>query len=382
VHDPATRFSRKVILCRSLKICLVPSVLETHMMDALPWLTLRTIPGGKIVTFHEPVISPSNAISHDCRPSYITLVGKRSKTVLLNELLGETSSLSVHKDVYLRSSPKFRANHSSLVIIDSGVQGTRLPGFETLRAAGKEVSWTLPSRVKDFNAVLRAKVFSTFSGVICYFVNDLGGLTAIVNWLAEQVNAPALSDLPTLPRVLLVLETSSVTFDESVVAHKITRLLRDALKQSKQPHESLIAQRETERHFAGLEVIGLQSAQSNVAQARALKKRLLAMSTASMRERESTNTVFSLRHFLDLSKQVLSHICSDLEYPFHLARAARPRGFTTELFEHCLIDFLDQLPSQAWLWHFAAPIIASAMLLASYPPGAHGRSLHTRVELL
>ncbi|EOA89665.1 uncharacterized protein SETTUDRAFT_37330 [Exserohilum turcica Et28A] len=29
------------------------------------------------------------------------------------------------------------------------------------------------------------------------------------------------------------------------------------------------------------------------------------------------------------------------------------------------------MPSQAWLWHFAAPLIASALLLASYPPGAH-----------
>ncbi|RAQ98955.1 FabD/lysophospholipase-like protein [Stemphylium lycopersici] len=29
------------------------------------------------------------------------------------------------------------------------------------------------------------------------------------------------------------------------------------------------------------------------------------------------------------------------------------------------------MPSQAWLWHFAAPLIASALLLASYLPNAH-----------
>jgi hypothetical protein len=29
------------------------------------------------------------------------------------------------------------------------------------------------------------------------------------------------------------------------------------------------------------------------------------------------------------------------------------------------------MPSQSWLWHFAAPIIASALLLSSYPPRSH-----------
>jgi hypothetical protein len=38
------------------------------------------------------------------------------------------------------------------------------------------------------------------------------------------------------------------------------------------------------------------------------------------------------------------------------------------------------MPSQAWLWHFAAPIIALALLLASYPPNSHSK-IHVRSAL-
>ncbi|KAF2633018.1 FabD/lysophospholipase-like protein [Macroventuria anomochaeta] len=333
-------------------------------MDTFPWITLRK----KTLTLHEPVVGSCDAISQDSKPSYVVLVGKRSKTVLLNKLLGCTSSLPVHRDVYLRYSPKLCADRTPLVIIDSGVQSLRPPVFDDSQTDGKKTSWTLLTEWNNYNAMLCAKVFSTFSSVICCFVNDLGGLTAVAEWLAEQINAPRVSDSPTLPRVLLVLQTSSDTFDESIATHNVNRLVRKALKRS----GPVLAQREISRHFAGLEVVALQSAKSNAAQAKALKTRLFAMSKASMQERESAHTQFSFRHFLDLSKQVLHLVCSDPgKQTLYLARASRPCGFSTDLLEHCLTDFLEQIPSQAWLWHFVAPLIASALMLASYPPGAH-----------
>ncbi|KAI0570086.1 hypothetical protein Alg215_11272 [Pyrenophora tritici-repentis] len=98
------------------------------------------------------------------------------------------------------------------------------------------------------------------------------------------------------------------------------------------------------------------------------------MSDASMDERASKFTQFSYTHFQALTKQALSHMSSDSTTGFHFASASRPRGFTTNLLEACLTDFLNQMPSQAWLWHFAAPLIASALLLSSYPPDAHSFS--------
>jgi hypothetical protein len=96
-----------------------------------------------------------------------------------------------------------------------------------------------------------------------------------------------------------------------------------------------------------------------------------------MQERESAHTNFRFYHFLDLSKKLLSLVCSnsrkDQPKTLNLVHASRPCGFSIELLEYCLTDFLEQILSQAWLWHLVAPLIALALMLASYPPGAHGK---------
>lgn len=349
---------------------------KKHTMDDSPWITLR----GNNVTLHEPIIDASNAVLPDSKPSYVVFVGKLSKTILLDELFGgprHTGSLPVHRDVYLRSSPKLRADRTPLVIIDSGVQGRRPPD-SGIRTVTKETSWTFLTDTNDYNATLCARVFSVFSSVICYFVHDLGGLKATAARLAKEVilNDTMTSDSQARPRVLLVLPTSSDSFQEIVAAHKVTKLVTKALRLAGQYGDSAVAQQQVHRHFAGLEVIALQSNKSSAVQAKALRHRLLAMSQASMQERASTFALFNFRHFLDLSKKLLGLVCSDpgRTQTLSLAHASRSCGFSTSLLEHCLTDLLQQIPSQAWLWHFVAPLIASALMLASYPPGAHGES--------
>lgn len=347
-------------------------------MDASPWITLRE----NNVTFHEPMKLSSDVVSSDRKPSYIVFVGKMTKTILLDELLGgsrHTGSLPVHKDVYLRSSPNLRTDRSSLIIIDSGLQSWRPPLPCTSTPVARETSWPLLSDRSKFTTLMCASVFTIFSSVMCYFVRDLGGLAATAARLAEQITMalPSMSVTRSRPRILLVLPASADTIDENIAARKVLRLIAQVLKQTGQRSNSTSAQSQIHSHFAGLEVVTLQSDETNAAQAEALKCRLLAMSKASMQERESAHTNFSFHHFLDLSKKLLGLVCSNSREnqpeAFNLVRASRPCGFSTDLLEHCLTDFLAQIPSQAWLWHLVAPLVASALMLASYPPGAHGK---------
>jgi hypothetical protein len=189
--------------------------------------------------------------------------------------------------------------------------------------------------------------------VICCFVSDLGGPRAVANWLAELASAVAAPD----------------TFDERIAANKATVHLHQAL----QSNDCILDGSPSRLNIGEIEVLGLQSFKSTPACARALKRRLLAMSDVAMKERASDYTQFGYAHFQALTKQALSHISSDLTTPFRFAGASRPRGFTTDLLEACLTDFLHQMPSQAWLWHFVAPLITSALLLASYPPSSHSK---------
>lgn len=360
-----------------LKACATQVLCQrTHRIDASPQITLR----GNNVTLYEPMTNSSDAVPPDSKPSYIVFVGKMTKTVMLDELFGgsrHTGLLLVHKAIYLRSSPKLRAD-TPLVIIDSGVPSWQTPLLCTSRPVTRETSWQLITDRSRFTTLMCASVFSVFSSVICYFVQDLGGLAATAARLAEQITMelPTISRTQARPCVLLVLPASPDTIDKDIVARKALQLIVQVFKQTGQRDNSATAQRQVHAHFTGLEVITLQSDESNAAQAEALRRRLLAMSTVLMRERESAHALFSFRYFLDLSRKLLGFVCSnlgDLPKTFSLVRALRPCGFLTDLLEHCLTDFLMQIPSQAWLWHLVAPIVASALMLASYLPGAYSK---------
>jgi hypothetical protein len=348
-------------------------------MATLPWLTLTTSPGGNTLTCHEPPLHLQNTTVESCsKPSYITIVGKRSKSALLDQMLGDAASVPVHRDVYLWSSPQMRTGAGApLVIIDCGVQNSNLQPADYALINGTQTSKSLPIPfTESINAMLCGKVFSPFSSVLCCVVSDLGGPKAVAKWLARQATLPKTSDLSTVPRVLLVVETTSETFDERIAAQKATSLLLEAMQRIKAylPN-SCDAERDIRQHFGEIEVIGLQSSRSASVQARRLKNRLLSMSDASMQERANMSTQFSYSHFQVLSKSLICNMSSTSTSPFYFAEASRPIGYSVEYAQSCLTDFLQQLPSQAWLWHFAAPIIASALLLSSYPPHAHSKLL-------
>ena len=326
------------------------------------------------MTYHEsrlrlPLPESHAAVENNYRPSFITFVGRRSKTILLDRLLGGELAVPVHKEVYLWSLPR-QSGCAPIVVIDCGMQNSHSqpPNPTAARSATPATSWSLPE-IQNVNAMLCGRIFSPFSSVICCFVSDLGGQRAVANWLADLANVVAAQDLPTVPRILLVVETRSDTFDERIAANKATVHLQQAL----QTKDCIPENQRDYLKISEIEVLGLQSCKSTSARARALKRRLLAMSEASMKERAGDFTQFSYAHFQALTRQALSHVSKDITKPFQFASASRPRGFTTDLLEACLSDFLHQMPSQAWLWHFAAPLIASALLLASYPPNAHSK---------
>lgn len=312
-------------------------------MPPTPWITFETSPSGNIVTCHEPPPSGSSlqetqasAIEDYSRPSFVTFVGRRSKAILLDKLLRAELAVPVHREVYLWSLPRQRGC-APLVVIDSGMQNSlsQHPSPTIAAAATPATSWSLPE-VGNFNATLCGKVFFPFSSVICCFVSNIGGPRAVAKWLADLADAVAVRDLPTLPRILLVVETKSDTFDERIAANKATAHLKQALRTDCIPeHKSSL------QNIREIEVLGLQSYKSTLLRARALKRRLLAMSEASMIERASDCTQFSYAHFHVLTRQALSQMSTDITAPFKFAGASRLVGFTTELLEACLTDFLN-----------------------------------------
>ena len=340
-------------------------------MDSLPWITYDTSCKGNTLTYHEPCQHIIKNVKGDAKPSYITFLGKRSKAILLGHILGKNADVPVHKQIYLWCSPRLRGGNTPIVVIDCNVQNTNSPDPNPIRQTRNTTVLTVPDTT-NISATLCGSIFSLFSSVICCFVDDIGGPAAVADWLAEQLVAMPASDLRTVPHILLVMETSSDSFDESIAANKATTLVMDALGGK---IGYLNAKLATKPPLGEINVLGLQSSKSTATRARALKRRLLALSRIAMLERANSHVQFSFSHFRNLTPKILRWLCGDAPKPFSLVDATRPDGFSCNLLQYCIEDFLKQMPSQAWLWHFAAPLIASALLLASYPPRAHGNPL-------
>jgi hypothetical protein len=334
-------------------------------MNDYPWITYKNSPKGGVLTQNSR-ITDGRADPRNITPSLLTIVGRKFKTTLLEQLLG-TPTIPVHQQVYLRALSKRRYGQTPIMLIDCGV----LRGQQPVVPSSNSTSWDIPAQ-ENVTATLTSRIFSPFSSVIAYFVSDLGGLKSMAEWLASQATLSPPSDLSVLPRILLVMDTASESFDESIATSRASAQLLVAMQKLKNYSDPIHAQEDIDRHFRDITVLGLKSFMPVPALGKIFKKRLLALSDLSMRDRTEAAVHFNLSHIQALTRQAIYHFSLG-EERVPIAHVSRPGGFSLELFQHCLQDLLTQLPSPSWLWQFSAPLIASAILLSSYPPGAHGK---------
>jgi hypothetical protein len=104
--------------------------------------------------------------------------------------------------------------------------------------------------------------------------------------------------------------------------------------------------------------------------AKAIRLRLDIADTDARNSRTLTRTQFSYRHFKVFTRLMISHLCK-YESPFSFVKYSRPHGFDSTGLSRHLDNLLDSIQCEAWLWHFVIPLLASSLLLASYPHGSH-----------
>jgi hypothetical protein len=226
-------------------------------MDDAPWITFTNNHNGVTLTQNKRALhNAQHVCGKNTTPSFVTVIGRRSKATILEHMIG-TSLIAVQQQVYLRASPELRINETPVVFIDCDVSrgAANLP--PNCDAATYVTSWEIPN-VKNATATFSSRILAPFSGVIVYFVSDLGGPKGVTEWLASQAVSPPASDLPVLPRILLVMETNQDIFDENVEAGRVSAQLLDALRVLEPDHD-INVQNAMKGHFHDITVIGLKS---------------------------------------------------------------------------------------------------------------------------
>jgi hypothetical protein len=161
-------------------------------------------------------------------------------------------------------------------------------------------------------SLLCDQVLLPFSDVVCYFVTDLGGLREVSKLMAWQAVESPSSDLPVLPRILLVFNISLLTFDKNITELKSLALITEIMQNFKQYSKAKDVNIDLKAHFYSIRVLGLNSSISLAKRSCAFRKRILFILEEARVLRQSTRVKFRFKHFKALLSLALEHFCSTI----------------------------------------------------------------------
>lgn len=308
------------------------------------------------------------------RPSILVLVGNTEKSVATRTLFGfrntrrpktqqKSCEISIHPD------PSTAPSDCPLLLVNWDVRKScdKWSGTKRNRCyeAGQTLLRQLPSR-EGFADDFHTQLLSPFTDVFCFFSDDLGGFRQVAQRLACWLEHGRSSTLPvgTLPSVVIV--TSRFAPKPAVEAEARKAFLW------------MLAEETPEDPFQQLSTIDIVAIRSKGATSakvrfRRVKEHLRQRLKQAQTNREDNQVSFSATHVAAFFKRASIHFAESINTPFDFVRASRAfNTVASDMREH-FSNFLKHTTSIHQLTNFSAPMIASSLLLDSYPPDAHGR---------
>ena len=201
--------------------------------------------------------------------------------------------------------------------------------------------------------------------VFCLFSNDLGGFRQIAQRLAlwldqNRSSAPPKTALPSV--VVVTSRFPPRTGAEEQARRALLCMLEE--ETAVDPFQQL----------AAIDVVAVfpKGAMSPEARWRRLRERLMDRSDRVRKKRKDRCALYSATHLAAFLQGACAHYARTPDVPFDFLQAARVHNpVAPDLADH-LSNFLKHVTSLTQLTEFAAPFLASTLLLDSYPPSAPG----------
>jgi hypothetical protein len=239
-------------------------------------------------------------------------------------------------------------------------------------AAYTPIKWAPPGRVAsvDLGASICSRILLPMSNIVCIFASDFGGISGTARFIAKLIQDFYNHDLSGLfkPRLLVVASSQSTRLTEAELESRMISIIRDQLcNDEDKDTESLIY-----GVFHSLRTLILLPALHNSKErAQFVRERLLIMNGDATESRISNRVLFSFSHVQSLCSSLIMHFCEEEDTAFSFISHSRPHGFSLGMLNEHLNSLLTMIPCEAWLWHFVIPLLASSLLLATYPPESH-----------
>jgi hypothetical protein len=222
----------------------------------------------------------------------------------------------------------------------------------------------LPAGERTADDVYPSLLFP-FADLFCFFANDLGGLRQTAQRLALWLEKDHSSTLPesALPSVVIVTSNVPPKSQAEEEARKAFLCMLGE-ETARDPYQQVSA----------INVVALfpNSGLSADARYRHVKERFMRQSDQVRKNKEESRVLFSGAHLAAFLKGASAHFAGTLSTPFDLIGASRvDNPVAPDLTEH-FSNFLKHVNSSNQLKEFAVPMLASSLLLDSYPPDSHG----------
>ncbi|KAE9969413.1 hypothetical protein EG328_006861 [Venturia inaequalis] len=297
--------------------------------------------------------------------------GPKAKSVALRELFGAKRNQRfltkrVPGEIHLHVEASSIFNERPLLVADSDIPAktlrAKIPSTKCHETTKRIVR--RPGSLGEISSTIYSQLLHPFVDVFCFFSDDLGGFKQVARHLAtwlEQVHEPTIPR-STRPRVVIVTEKIPSGLENEKEARKaFLWLLSEETK------------RDLFEQVLAIEIIALfpAGALSVNARHRLLKERIMSGSDQVRKHREQSRCLFSVTHFAAFLASACEHFSRVIHEPFDFIQASRVDNPAPQDLDEHLANLMKHIRSSGNFTAFAAPTIASSLLLDSYPPNSH-----------
>lgn len=299
----------------------------------------------------------------------IFLLGNRRKAAALGELGVEQRSNGRrnHGEIHISNVPFEKQLSKPIIIADGDVPPNNKLTSSCAHARCHDIvpyspalASTCGGKAVEIADQVINRLVLPFSGIVCLFLEDLGGIRKAARRLAAwlEIGRPSLS--PILPWLLLVVDGAKIPGECLIQFEKAIKSATNI---------------DILTRFQGLRVVSLcvldgPSRRQQQPRCEQFWKELDKITRDVHRDRSRLKHLYSLRHLIAFMDHATKLICEEPR-PFDFISAARAKNNVSPYLKQCLSEFLDHITSFEKFKSFAIPVIASSFILDHYTPCMH-----------
>jgi hypothetical protein len=325
-------------------------------------------------------------------PQMISFIGQDTKTRIARDAFN-LGIAPGHKNILLNKLPGRKKAQCPIFIADSGIYHLSYLHKTVSKADAHQhvIHWhqDVPQAVAPTTLaeLLHTRILIPFSTVVCIFADDFDGLDKVAKLLASWLSArdqKRESSSSTMARIFVLTEWHDPgnTFDETLALINFMKSIRTQVGLLNEGLGLFGAHYIRNNDILSLITVQLgdikvmpipKSSEANTsAMLGKLRARILHESDEVHSARKSSRVAFSARHLEALLHLACAHFAKTTESPFNFIRASRiANPLSQELPTH-VSEFLEKVPAQL-ITVFFVPVIASALSLDAFPPGAYSK---------